>query len=591
MIKKEKFYSIVAKKITRKMLFIYLCIYVFILLLLSLILAPYLYKIADTKASETLSIMADELSETQNSLMNYTNTLYSSPILKQYIEEYANTPSSSKKAKIEQELSSFVSSNSQLLGISLEDDEHTFFVSTLFRNVLTPDLMANNEHYLNLFEYSNGSYFNYLSPEVFHTDKRSSSTETSYHAFIYSKIVYYDQKPYVVSLFYNANSSFDHCQTLANELFTSFAIIDRYQELLYTTDSQNIRYYQELSKENTLIKSVGKMRTISGNYYYHMNPTTGWTYITYSPYQLLLENLIIIILIITLLYIISPVLYALFLMPTTTKTLAPLAQLSLAMQDYKVGDSIELEIHTGDEIEFLSKIYCEMTAKINLQIDDIRKQEHMNSIVNYKLLATQLDPHFIYNTMNIINIMARQGNTDAIVEINSALIKILRERLNTKLSISDAVANELETLSQYQLIMDYRYQNQIKTQIEVDEALLAALIPKNILQPLVENAYYHAFGSNTLKDDAFINIMIYSIDDHLIIEVSDNGDGIDEERLKMLSNRSYDIYRDNKPHIGLDNIQQRLEYIYKGDYQFNIQSSIGFGTTISISIPQKDSMD
>lgn len=227
----------------------------------------------------------------------------------------------------------------------------------------------------------------------------------------------------------------------------------------------------------------------SGVYYYIQNPSNGWYFIAFSPYTKLLSNLFTVFGIITLLYLISPLLYGIFLIPTTSKLLSPLVKLYDSMKYYKAGKQISLEIITGDEIEQLSEIYNQMIKKINYQIDDIKEKEHVNAVVSYKLLATQIDPHFIYNTMNIINIMARRGNSDAIVEINSALIKIIRERLNSKLRISDTIEHELETLYQYNLIMDYRYENKIKTKVAVDETLLQKKIPKNILQPLSENAF------------------------------------------------------------------------------------------------------
>lgn len=82
-----------------------------------------------------------------------------------------------------------------------------------------------------------------------------------------------------------------------------------------------------------------------------------------------------------------------------------------------------LKIKTGNEIEGLCNMYNQMTSKITQQIQEIQDKEHANAVTNYKLLATQIDPHFIYNTMNIINIMARQGKDREIIEINSALSK------------------------------------------------------------------------------------------------------------------------------------------------------------------------
>ena len=153
------------------------------------------------------------------------------------------------------------------------------------------------------------------------------------------------------------------------------------------------------------------------------------------------------------------------------------------------------------------------------------------------------------------------------------------------LTITDTVENERDTLYQYSRIMDYRYDNKIRLSVDVDNDLLPCQIPKNILQPLAENSFYHGFPSLAEGQEGHIDIMIYTIDGEMIIEISDDGAGIPPERLEMLRNQSYEIYRDKKPHIGLDNIRQRLAFIYPGQYQFDIQSTEGYGTTISISIP------
>ena len=133
--------------------------------------------------------------------------------------------------------------------------------------------------------------------------------------------------------------------------------------------------------------------------------------------------------------------------------------------------------------------------------------------------------------------------------------------------------------------MSYRYENQVSIHVDADDTLFEKKIPKNILQPLAENSFYHGFANLKEGEKGLIDILIYPQDDNMVIELSDNGAGIDKERLKMIRERSYRIYDDHKPHIGLDNIRQRLYYVYGDHYQFDIISSPGCGTTISITIP------
>ena len=133
--------------------------------------------------------------------------------------------------------------------------------------------------------------------------------------------------------------------------------------------------------------------------------------------------------------------------------------------------------------------------------------------------------------------------------------------------------------------MNYRYENQVSISIDVDDTLLQKKVPKNILQPLAENSFYHGFANLKKNEKGQIDILVYPQDDNMVIELSDNGAGMDKERLQMIREHSYRIYDDHKPHIGLDNIRQRLYYVYGDNYQFDIISSPGCGTTISITIP------
>lgn len=580
-------HSTIASKVTHKTLTLYLSIYLLILVLLILMLSPSFFNIAHKHAAATLSMVCDEISNTQETLDKYMDTLYYYPMLEEYLLPEGDYRDPVTTALISSELSTFAASHPLILEASIEDSGGNYINSHYYRNVVSQGLMEGNSHYRNLFEYSSGSYYYYIPPDIFRTEDDTYQ----YHVLSLSKKMYFQQKPFVVTAYYNLNTAFRHIRALAGDTLDDFVILDKYNEAVYDDGPSWMDSPEELAESLGLKQISGSRKTLTGVYYYIKNPTTGWVMISYASYTVLLSNLFTVILIITVLYAISPLLYAMLLKPTTAGLLAPLVKLHDAMKTYRAGDCVTLELKTGDEIQELARQFNEMAEKINGQIDDIRRQEHENSVVNYKLLATQVDPHFIYNTMNIINILARKGDTEAITEINSALICILRERLNSKLSITDTIANELETLRQYELIMDYRYENRVHTFHEVDSSLSDRKIPKNILQPLVENAFYHGFGSGRFLKEGHIDITIYSVEEDIVIEVSDDGAGMSRERLEMLMNRSYRIYDDQKPHIGLDNIRQRLDYIYRGMAQFDIQSTEGYGTTISITVPSDTALN
>jgi len=563
------------------MFIIYISIYLGILLALLLLVRPRLEKEAEKSASNTLALMAGELENVLDTVTEYTGSIIYSNDIASQLRAFDENPSEANRALVDQSLSQFAVANSFIFTASLEDMEGNFFKAVYYSQLCGPESAAGNLRYQNLKEKQDGSYFTYISPDEFAPE----GVDAVYHVMEHTKVIRINQKKYILRVFANLNRAFRHMEILAEPLFSDTAILYADGEPAYLSGDY---FTEEAGTIDSLFPyqlTMDQKRVSSGICFYRKDIDTGWIVLAFSPYLYFDSTLFNIFVIITLIFLVSTIVYTVFLIYTIRHSLQPLEQLNRAMQDYSAGQEVHTEIHTNDEIEKLNGYFIEMTDKINRQVEDIREQEHVNSVVNYKLLATQIDPHFIYNTMNIINIMAREGNTSAIFEINSALIKILRERLNTKLTITDTVENERDTLYQYSRIMDYRYDNRIRLSLDVDDELLPYQIPKNILQPLAENSFYHGFPSMTEGQEGHIDIMIYTVGDEMVIEISDDGAGIPEERLEMIRNRSYEIYKDKKPHIGLDNIRQRLAFIYPGQYQFDIQSTEGYGTTISISIP------
>ncbi len=578
--KKQIFFvrSKIARRISKKMSIIYLSIYFFILTMLLLILSPALYRIAVDKAAYNLSVMTDEFRIVQDSMAESLNSLNLDLNLDLYLSSYYSDSNAASKEKVNLSLSKIASINSNTLTFCLEDRNGIFFSSLSHSYIDKQKYLHSYFNYKDLLKFNYSSYFSPVIQNQFHSEY------LAYECFAYSKNLNIASIPLTATVFYNATTIMKHCRELSDTTFTSFSIINRYNYVLYQS-AQNELYKNCLEELNKTKTTSGKIHGKGGIFFFQSIPSTNCTIIAYTPYSQLFSTAAFIIGIITLLYLLSPILYMLFLAPLIQRQLAPLKKLSDAMSGYSVGNDIETDIHTEDEIEVVNNSFHQMIKEINRQIDKIKKKEHENSVISYKLLATQIDPHFIYNTMNIINIMAREGNMEAVVEINSALIKILRERLNSKLNVFESINNEVDTMMQYYLIASYRYQNHITVNFNIDEALGNKLIPKNILQPLVENAFFHGFPDERSITEGSVGILIYSMENEIIIEVSDNGQGMSPARINEILNNSYSIYDDKKPHIGIDNIKQRLNYLYDGNYQLVIQSAENQGTTVIITIP------
>ena len=268
------------------------------------------------------------------------------------------------------------------------------------------------------------------------------------------------------------------------------------------------------------------------------------------------------------------------------KFLQPISQISAAMLDFSGGKRKILEIKTGDELEMLSCQFNEMAERIEEFIKRRIQDERINKKLKFDMLMSKIHPHFLYNTLNSVIYLARRDHNQDIEKMMQSLILILQDGMAAYSGKSCAMPKEeLEVVSAYCVIQNYRYKDKVSVSIEVPDELTTAYVPKNILQPLVENSIYH--GIAPMEENGSVEILAEQREDMLDLWVIDTGIGMDEEELKGLE-------QNGKGHsgvhsIGIKSIRERLEYLYPEHYSFEIYSEKGKGTTILISVPyQKD---
>lgn len=268
------------------------------------------------------------------------------------------------------------------------------------------------------------------------------------------------------------------------------------------------------------------------------------------------------------------------------KFLQPISQISAAMLDFSGGKRKILEIKTGDELEMLSCQFNKMAERIEEFIKRRIQDERINKKLKFDMLMSKIHPHFLYNTLNSVIYLARRDHNQDIEKMVQSLILILQDGMAAYSGKSCAMLKEeLEVVSAYCVIQNYRYKDKVSVSIEVPDELTTAYVPKNILQPLVENSIYH--GIAPMEENGSVEILAEQREDMLDLWVIDTGIGMDEEELKGLE-------QNGKGHsgvhsIGIKSIRERLEYLYPEHYSFEIYSEKGKGTTILISVPyQKD---
>lgn len=270
------------------------------------------------------------------------------------------------------------------------------------------------------------------------------------------------------------------------------------------------------------------------------------------------------------------------------KNLKFLLNQMLKVQD---GDhNVRVDINSADEVETLGHTFNMMMDEIRNYIDKVIENEKNVQMMQYTILISEIDPHLIYNTLNTITYLARLKRTEDIVLMNNALISMLKDRLKIKSYESfDSLKNELECVNQYMIIQNYLHGDSIKLRWEVADDLLEEKIPKNIIQPLVENALFHGMLANKDEDGEIIPgevvVSLIKKENWLHLCIKDSGVGMSNDKVNEYFISSHDIQKTKGENIGIKNIRMRLKYLYGERAVVKVKSKVGMGTSIEIIVP------
>ena len=242
-------------------------------------------------------------------------------------------------------------------------------------------------------------------------------------------------------------------------------------------------------------------------------------------------------------------------------------------------EHISLNKNSPYEVSILANEYNHLIERIKSLTESIAKKEEHRRLFEINALQNQINPHFLYNTLDSILWLAELGENEAVVRVSSSLGKMLRVSLNKQTFIP--LNAELEHVLSYLEIQKIRYEEllsyEIKNQSDSDEIY----VPKLILQPLVENSIYHGIRGKKSKGHIFINC--YQFNNYLFIEIEDNGVGFDST--KAVEPEQSDTMLYNSHGIGLKNVEQRIKLLCGNDFGLKIKSEIGKGCLITICLP------
>ncbi|MBP5249349.1 MAG: sensor histidine kinase, partial [Lachnospiraceae bacterium] len=210
------------------------------------------------------------------------------------------------------------------------------------------------------------------------------------------------------------------------------------------------------------------------------------------------------------------------------------------------------------------------------------RQEKEKNDLEYKMLQSQINPHFIYNTLNSIKWMATIQGSEGIAEMTTALAKLLKS-LSKGSTLNVPIREELSLLKDYCTIQSYRYGGTVTVDIRVDDPSIEDCgIVKFTLQPLVENAIFHGIEP---KGAGHIDVHLYREDEMIRIDVSDDGVGMSKEKAAAILTKAGEARSDFFRELGVYNVNRRLLFEYGEPAGITIDSTEGKGTTMTVRIP------
>jgi len=201
-----------------------------------------------------------------------------------------------------------------------------------------------------------------------------------------------------------------------------------------------------------------------------------------------------------------------------------------------------------------------------------------------ELLQAQINPHFLYNTLDSIAILAESDRSEDVVNMVTSLSTFFRNSLNKGRDVLTLGA-ECSQVTSYLEIQQIRYSDILRYEISIPEALMDCVVPKLVLQPLVENALYH--GIKNRRGMGLITVTGEEAGGDLLLKVTDNGAGMDEEQVRILQSG---LYEDKHTGLGLVNVHKRIRLYCGENYGLSFESCVGRGTTVSVLLPMTRSL-
>ncbi|MEC0240257.1 sensor histidine kinase [Paenibacillus dokdonensis] len=375
--------------------------------------------------------------------------------------------------------------------------------------------------------------------------------------------------------------------------------------LLYVLDEQNGYVYQSESAPSSFAPSLEKVveikrklagqgdvmeQKINGRSYIvvsRLSEYTGWSTLALIPLDSLLSESTRIRNLMAEVAIIVFIIILIGSHQVSSRTTLNIRRLRSMMMQVKDGNLSfpKTEIKTKDEIGQLYRVFVSMVDELKRLMEGIRNSEKKKREAELTALQAQIRPHFLYNSLNTIKYLAKLNGVPNIEEVSGSLIELMRGLLGNSNEFL-TLQEELDYVFSYVSIVKYKYMEpiQVHTQIE-DESLLGCKVLKLMLQPLVENAIMHGIGPS--ENGGQVLIRVYAEDQDVLIEVIDNGKGMEQEQMDaLLGSLDREDAASRFSSMGIRNAHERIVRMFGEPYGLSLHSEPGLYTKVEIRFPK-----
>ena len=363
-------------------------------------------------------------------------------------------------------------------------------------------------------------------------------------------------------------------------------VVDRNGNIIFHPQQQEI--YAQLKTENiepfvgrNIISTVddGKSERL---YISNHSEFTGWTVVGVAYQDEILtgrSNIIGFYITIGVVFLLLTILLSGGISSAITE---PVKRLEGVMEQVRRGRlDVRSDVRASNEIGRLGESFNLMIARISELVSEREQAQEQRRLSELKALQAQINPHFLYNTLDSIIWMAENGNNEEVVEMTAALARLFRSSISEDRD-TVPLSVEIANIQSYLTIQKMRYKEKLNYKIEVPPGLGGCEAPKLILQPLVENAIYH--GIRGSENGGEITVSAYRKNETLVIQITDNGLGMTQEQLAGILKASPNSKGSG---IGVRNVSERIKLAFGEKYGLTYASARGAGTSAIITLPAK----